>query len=365
MVSIDLVNLTEEPVDYLDISYLLKSSISTSVAPLARIDTRMHRKDYWHECRARLSLKRNALAIEPGLYAVGDPDEQSPVLVTANYKLTFDKLRVELCGLNLWILVVDTKGINVWCSAGKGTFNAQEIINRIRRGNLDRVVTHRRLILPQLAAPGVASQSVTKFTGFKVVYGPIRAADIREFIADGYKTNSKMRRVTFNLSERIVLTPVELVLGSKFIPFFFILFCLLNLFSNGSVNVKNVLEIACYNSLAYIMAIIIGTVLVPIMLPILPFRSFALKGAAAGIIWSLLVIYGGDFFRFSSQITMILGNSLLLTALISFFALNFTGSTPYTSFTGAQKETLAAVPVHIIAALLGLILLVVSQFTNF
>lgn len=363
-IPINLLEKTEELVDYLDISHAVKGYANTLIGPIVRIDTQLQFKDFWHKWRARLSIKRNDLAIAPGLFAVGNPDGQSPVLVTANYKLTFDKLRMELTGLDLWILVIDTKGVNVWCSAGKGTFSAQEIINRVRQTDLDKVVSHRKLILPQLAAPGVAAHSVTKYTGFKVVYGPIRAADIRQFIANGYKANTDMRRVTFNLSERIVLTPVELVLGTKFIPFVLIVFCLLNLLNNGDLAVGDLFKVTGYNSLAYLLAIVIGTVLVPIMLPILPFRSFALKGTVAGIIWSILVIYWGDVFLFSSQITVMLGNSLLLTAIISFLALNFTGSTPYTSFTGTQKETLAAVPIQIIASLAGLTLLIVSRFTG-
>jgi len=65
---------------------------------------------------------RMSYAISPGLYAVGNPTKESDVFVSANYKLSFDVLRRELKGFNAWILVLDTKGINVWCAAGKGTF---------------------------------------------------------------------------------------------------------------------------------------------------------------------------------------------------------------------------------------------------
>lgn len=119
--------------------------------------------------------------VPPGLYAVGNPDPAAPVLVSANYKLSFDRLRRELNGFNLWILVVDTKGINVWCAAGKGTFGTGELVRRIEQTRLSQVVTGRTLILPQLAAPGVAAHEVLQRSGFKVVYGPVRAADLRSF----------------------------------------------------------------------------------------------------------------------------------------------------------------------------------------
>ena len=123
--------------------------------------------------------------IEPGLYALGRPDDRSPVLVTANYKMSFDRLREALPGRNAWILVLDTKGINVWCAAGKGTFGTEELAARVHSSGLAQVVSHRELILPQLAGPGVAAHQVQKLSGFKVIYGPIRAKDLGAFLDAG------------------------------------------------------------------------------------------------------------------------------------------------------------------------------------
>jgi CO dehydrogenase/acetyl-CoA synthase gamma subunit (corrinoid Fe-S protein) len=80
----------------------------------------------------------------PGLYRIGQPDANSPVLVTANYKLTVDRVRKELVGMNVWLLVLDTKGVNVWCAAGKGTFGTDELVRRIQAANLNEVVGPRR-----------------------------------------------------------------------------------------------------------------------------------------------------------------------------------------------------------------------------
>ena len=104
--------------------------------------------------------------VDPGLYAVGAPDAASPVFVSANYGLSFNVLRRALAGITGWILVLDTKGINVWCAAGKGTFGTAELIHRIQATRLDTVVTHRNLIVPQLGAPGVSAHEVGKATGF-------------------------------------------------------------------------------------------------------------------------------------------------------------------------------------------------------
>ena len=158
--------------------------------------------------------------IDPGLYALGNPDKNSPVLVTANYKMSFDYLRRELSGRNVWILVLDTKGINVWCAAGKGTFGTEELIKRIASSGLKEIVSHRQLILPQLGAPGVAAHTVKKISGFKVCYGPIRAKDLTAYLDSGMKVTPEMRIMTFPLKERAVLIPIEFVAAVK--PFLII-----------------------------------------------------------------------------------------------------------------------------------------------
>jgi len=153
--------------------------------------------------------------VEPGLYALGNPSPKSPVLVTANYKMSFDRLRAALPQKDAWILALDTKGINVWCAAGKGTFGTTELIQRAARSGLERIVSHRELILPQLSAPGIAAHEVKKLSGFKVIYGPIKAEDLSEFLNNGMRATPEMRIKTFTVLERMVLIPVELVSALK------------------------------------------------------------------------------------------------------------------------------------------------------
>ncbi len=89
------------------------------------------RADRWGQIRARMGSFRMEYIVKPGLYAIGSPDAESDIFVSANYKLSFDILRRELAGINGWILVLDTKGINVWCAAGKGTFGTDELVKRV------------------------------------------------------------------------------------------------------------------------------------------------------------------------------------------------------------------------------------------
>ena len=104
----------------------------TSRSTLMTATSEMTRANYWDHFKARLGISRNGHTVRPGLYKLGSPTVDSPVFVTANYSLSFDALRTVLSGMDAFILVLDTKGINVWCAAGKKTFGTRELINRIQ-----------------------------------------------------------------------------------------------------------------------------------------------------------------------------------------------------------------------------------------
>jgi len=172
---------------------------TTSVVTLA---------DRWDHLLARWGVRRSGHRIEPGLYALGHPTSASPVFVTANYTLSFDALRSALAGIDGYILVLDTQGINVWCAAGKGTFGTDELVRRIEATALGDVVSHRVLILPQLGAAGVAAHEVKRRSGFKVEYGPVGAADLPEYLKTRRAT-PEMRQVRFTLRDRARRPVVE------------------------------------------------------------------------------------------------------------------------------------------------------------
>jgi hypothetical protein len=290
--------------------------------------------------------------IQPGIYGIGRPDENSPVLVTANYKLTLDALRKELAGVNAWILVLDTKGINVWCAAGKGTFGTDELTGRIKSVKLDSLVSHRKLILPQLGGPGVAAHKVTKETGFKVFYGPVRAADLPAFLEKGLKKSPAMRNVRFPFMERLALAPMELVQVLKKIHYFVIPLFLLNLINGGPFVLNTIYEL-----LFFMGAIALGAVLTPVLLPWIPVRSFALKGWIPGVLFAAAV---GFFFASGTLEQLIY--LLLLPPVSAFLALNFTGASTYTSLSGVVKEMKIAMPLIILSMASGLILKIYMVF---
>ena len=316
---------------------------------------RLSRRDKLGALKARFGVGRMSYTVPPGLYAVGKPDPWSPVLVTANYKLSFDAVRAALAGRSAWILVLDTRGINVWCAAGKGTFGTEELIARVKETGLAGVVSHRTLILPELGAPGVASHLVVKGCGFRVVFGPVRAPDIPAFLDAGMKADPEMRRVRFTFRDRIVLAPIEVV-GVLINRYFLIL---LGLWIIGLFGVK----FLSFDMLAILGAIFAGAVLVPALLPWIPGRAFALKGALVGLIWAAAVcLFRGVPAASAASLAAAVSYVSLLPALTAFLAMNFTGSSTITSLSGVVREMRAAVPLMIGAAVVGAGAMIVGAF---
>lgn len=113
-------------------------SIDTPIGKIPIVPTFLNFNDKLDAWKVRWTIGRMNYTVEPGIYAVGNPTADSPVLVSANYKLSFDLLRKELQDLDAWILVLDTNGINVWCAAGKGTFGTDELIAKIAETDLKK-----------------------------------------------------------------------------------------------------------------------------------------------------------------------------------------------------------------------------------
>ncbi len=303
--------------------------------------------------------------VEPGLYALGHPDHRSPVLVTANYKMSFDQLRGALSGRDAWILVLDTKGINVWCAAGKGTFGTKELVSRIESSGLRKIVSHRELILPQLAGPGVAAHEVKKLSGFKVIYGPIRADDLPSFLDQGMKATPEMRIKTFTLWERIVLIPMELIAALKAGFILTLLLFLISFLVKRGEGWSFLFQQGFFSALAIFIAILSGAVLTPTFLPWLPGRAFSIKGMSVGMFVAFLFVA----FRWNSVIPLIgyfeaLAWLLVIPALSSFLAMNFTGASTFTSLSGVKKEMRWALPFQIGGGMIGVVLWIGSQWVS-
>jgi hypothetical protein len=207
------------------------------------------------------------------------------------------------------------------------------------------------LILPQLGAPGVAAHEVKRRSGFKVEYGPVRAADLPEYLKTR-QARPEMRRVRFTLRDRLILIPVDLV--HVLLPMVI-----------AAVALR--LIISPLAAAGVIAAILAGVVLFPILLPWLPTQQFSTKGFILGGVIALpfaLAVFLGEpstalWLRAGWALAYLLG----LPPMTAFLALNFTGATTFTSKSGVKREMFAYIPV--MAGMFGTGVVLTITFTLF
>lgn len=114
---------------------------------------------------------------------------------------------------------------------------------------------------------------------------------------------------------------------------------------------------------AFIGALLVGCVLTPIILPWIPVRAFAAKGWILGLIWAVIVnLLNGLPAVPEYGVLKMAAYFLILPAVAAYYAMNFTGSSTYTSFSGVIKEMKIAVPAIAVSIGTGVILLLINSF---
>lgn len=345
---------------YRDLSKITKYYIETPAGKIRVISNELTSKDKKEHFGVMWGYKRNNYMIKPGIYALGNPKATSPVLVSCNYKLTFDILRRDLMGLDCWLLILETNGVNVWCASGKGTFGTEELIRRIKKTELEALVSHKVLIVPQLGASGVCISKLKAETGFRGIFGPIRSEDIKEFINNKFKPSEGMRQVKFDFKDRAKLIPLNIVQNFKYCLFALALLLIINIAGSLTRGLEiSIIRAALVQSIPALCGIIVAAVVFPLVFPLLPFKPFSLKGATLSLIFVAVWFWVMNYWFISATMYFI-GYGLVISALITNISLNFTGSTTYTSFSGVVKETLWALPICILTAVIGIVVMIMS-----
>ncbi len=264
------------------------------------------------------------LNVKPGIYPIGHPTEESPILVTSNYFVTHKRVDSSLERQNIaaWLLVVDTEGVNVWCSAAGGHFNAEKILAQIDDTDLSETVNHRQLILPQLSAAGV-DHLILKKAGWKVKFGPINIDDLGDYLQNDHAKTTRMSQVEFRLKRRIEnsishnvfisLILLPLILGIQILaqPLGFLL--------------QPWAQWLLFNVVFLFVFIWAFGFLVGILYPVIPFNSGFFKGV---ILSAILVPLCGILFFTSSFLDFILAiGTLLLYGIV--ISTDFDGFSPF------------------------------------
>jgi acetyl-CoA decarbonylase/synthase complex subunit gamma len=172
-----------------------------------------------------------------------------------------------------------------------------------------------------------------------------------------------MRRVRFQFYDRLVLIPNDLVQSAKYPLFAAACFLLLSGFGPGIYSVERMTTFGFVSAFLILAAYAAGTALPPVLLPWLPGCAFATKGAWVGLALAGAIGWyataNPEVFR---NIFSLSAWFLIFPAVASFIAMNFTGSSTYTSLSGVLKEMRVAVPLQIAGAATGIGLWITGLF---
>jgi hypothetical protein len=285
--------------------------------------------------------------VQPGLYFTGkEYDISAPLLVTANYHLTVWSVWRRIRNLKTRILIIDTDGINVWCSAGKGRFCAEEIIKQINRYPHEILSKEKniQLILPKLSLSGVKLADL-RANNISPIIGPVYAGDLPLYLQNKPLADSKTELFTFDIADRLFTLPSSVVQITLYSVIGAIVLSILNFWLKTGFWWQ-IIPLSLTISTAYIL-----------LFPLLPTRSFVYKG----IILSLLV--GAGYLFYNSPLQPGMWQNLFYLSYIAgfsiFFGLYYTGNSGVSNYSIVKKETVLFLPVVVLlflAALAGVIL---------
>jgi acetyl-CoA decarbonylase/synthase complex subunit gamma len=130
---------------------------------------------------------RKPVAVEAGLKVFGSPDENSPVMFTTNFALTYYTVAsdIENAKLNTYLLVVDTEGIAVDSAVAGRKLTAEKVADAIKASGLEDKVKHRKLIIPGKSAR--LSGEIEELSGWQVLVGPRDSSDIPKFLLEKWQ----------------------------------------------------------------------------------------------------------------------------------------------------------------------------------
>ena len=130
---------------------------------------------------------RKPVAVEPGLRVFGTPDENSPVMFTTNFALTYYTVAsdIESGKINAYLIVVDSEGIAVDSAVAGRKLTAEKVADAIKASGIENKVKHRKLIIPGKATR--LSGEIEELSGWQVLVGPRDSSDIPKFLQEKWQ----------------------------------------------------------------------------------------------------------------------------------------------------------------------------------
>ncbi|KPK30070.1 MAG: acetyl-CoA decarbonylase/synthase complex subunit gamma [Nitrospira bacterium SG8_3] len=125
------------------------------------------------------------MTVTQGIYEIGGPDENSPVLVTTNFSLTYFIVSGEVEGSRIpsWLLIMDTEGLSVMTAWAAGKFAGDVVGTFVKKCGIADKVAHKKIIIPGYAA-AISGDMEEELPDWEVIIGPRDASLIPKFLKD-------------------------------------------------------------------------------------------------------------------------------------------------------------------------------------
>ena len=133
---------------------------------------------------------RKPVAVQAGLKVFGTPDENSPVMFTTNFALTYYTVEsdIESQKLNTYLLVVDTEGIAVDSAVAGRKLTAEKVTDAIKASGVENKVKHKKILIPGKAAR--LSGEIEELSGWQVLVGPRDSSDISKYLKEKWEAKN-------------------------------------------------------------------------------------------------------------------------------------------------------------------------------
>ncbi len=300
--------------------------------------------DYFKVLISWILSYRRTFSIEPGLYFTGkEYDMNTPMIVTCNYHMTVFLVWRKMRRIPVRVLVIDTKGINVWCSAGKGQFNAQEILKQLAKYPKEILTNEAKLqlILPKLSLSGVKLSDLRPYD-IDPIIGPIYLEELPAFLTKRPFKNSIDSHYKFDLRDRLFTLIPTFIQFTVYLGIGAIVLLAIHLWLNTGIWWQ-VIPIGLTITTIYIL-----------MFPWLPTKSFAKKGISLFFILSALFVAILNHYGIHRVLDWVFYVSFTVGASL-FFSLYYTGNSGVSNYSEVRRETIIYLPISVFILLISFV----------
>ena len=123
------------------------------------------------------------MTVTEGIFEINNPDENSPVMVTTNFALTYFIVsgEIEASKVPAWLLIKDAEGLSVLTAWAAGKFAGDDVGMFVKKSGIADKIKHQELIIPGYAA-AIAGDVEEELPGWTITVGPREAAHIPGFL---------------------------------------------------------------------------------------------------------------------------------------------------------------------------------------